>query len=215
MNLAGGQQIQRRLYATAAGTDKRNLIHNDWRSIEAHLSMHSGLQEHCPAGPRHLHGLAQAICRTGCFDNPVIGRGGKVPACDFPDNARPLGDAKLAGVTPELVNFMTSGFQDLCDKQPKLAVSKYRNLGSAWKGCLIQNLAGCRKRFSKDRDFIRNRGGNDVKIDLREGKKFAECAGMPDNSQDLARGTVAPEASPAPIATTAREVYFSDNAAAD
>ena len=86
--------------------------------------MNRGFHEHGPPGTRHLNGLAQPIRGACGLDNPVIGSNGQSGPGDLSGNARPLGDAQLGLVAPELMHAMPRGLKNLCHQETQLAIAE-------------------------------------------------------------------------------------------
>jgi hypothetical protein len=214
MNFALGQKIQSGLETAAARTHESELVHNDGRRIQSDSPVDRGFHEYRAAGSRHLHGLAQTLSGTRRFNHPVVSRDRKLCTGNFTDYSGFFGDPQLVCMTAELVHSMSGSLEDLRHKESEFAVTEDSDFSAARERCLIQNLAGCGERFRKNRNFIRDRLRDNVKIDLRQSQKLPKRARVPDNSKNLACRAVPAQAALAPIATPAGKIDFSDNAAA-
>src|SRR5262245_19330070 len=113
-----------------------------------------------------------------------------------------------------LMHLMTRRLKHLCSQQTEFAIAEHGNHRARWNCSLIQDFAGRREWLHKNSSVIGKVGGNDVQIRFRQCEKFAKCAWMLHNSQDLSCRTMTLKAALAPVTSPAGQIDFAGNAPA-
>lgn len=168
-----------------------------------------GLHDDATSGAGDRYGLGEAGSGAGGIDGDVE----EACACDLNPEAFGYGD--LFGVAAEEMDLRPADLEDLGDEEAELAVTKNGDPFALQLAELLLDFAGGGDGFAKDGLFVGEGSRDGEEVHFREGQPLGEGAGVLDDAEDGAGGTVAAETLGARGAVAAGEVDFADDAAAD
>ena len=176
--------------------------------------MYRRFHDYGSARLRHLHGLSQTFARSSGFDHKFIFRDGQLLG-NLDAHSRVFGDPQFLLVTAILVDLRAVGLQNLAGQQSEFPVTQHCHR-RAWRNVhLIQYLAGRGQWFDENRFLGWNLARHSTQISLGQSQEFAERAGLLDDPEHGACGTMTPQSAGAPRAFSAGQIDFAHHAFAD